>query len=78
MSDSTAYIRSSLLCVALTARVLSTPNTAVRTEKGIVSTVMRPASTVQGKRERVSERREARGRSERTLRDIKDVIDDKQ
>jgi hypothetical protein len=44
ISLSTEYIRSSLDCVALTANVLRIPNVAERIEKGICSTVMRPAS----------------------------------
>lgn len=64
--------------MALTANVLSTPNTAVRTEKGIVSTVMRPASTaVEAKR--VSETSKTTERvAKRTLRDIENVVDDEE
>ena len=45
MAGSILYMRSSLFCEALTASVLSTPNTAVLIEYVISSIVMRPAST---------------------------------
>lgn len=68
MSLSTEYIRSNLDCVALTANVLRIPNVADRIEKGICSTVIRPASILEMSRMSSMMRRRELARFETIMR----------